>query len=348
LGRCGIFLKQPEQLPGLEARFCKAGYDGVIAMNQEICWVGVDVSKATLDVFLTGPEQAFSVANTPAGIQHLIATRQHAQPRLIVLEATGGLERALVAELMVAALPVAVVNPRQVRRFAEALGYLAKTDQLDARVLARFAAAIQPPPRALPEAEAMALNDLLARRRQLVEMLTMEKNRLRQAHNSTVRQDIQSHLDWLQARLNTTERGLREAVEASPAWRAKADLLGEVIGLGLVTILTLIACLPELGKLNRKQIAALVGVAPLNRDSGTRRGRRCVWGGRATVRHVLYMAALSAVRYNPVLKAFYTRLRQAGKTAKVALVAAMRKLLTILNAMLRDQAHWDENHGQIA
>ena len=177
-------------------------------------------------------------------------------------------------------------------------------------------------------------------------MVTMEKNRLQQAHNAAVRQDIQAHIDWLQQRLKATERGLREAVEASPAWQAKAELLGEVKGLGDVTILTLIAGLPELGQLNRKQIAALVGVAPLNRDSGTWRGRRGVWGGRAAVRHVLYMATLSAVRYNPDSEAFYTRLREAGKIAKVALVACMRKLLTILNAMLRDQAHWGPAHGK--
>lgn len=317
-------------------------------MTQETCWVGVDVSKATLDVYLSCPEQALSVSNDPAGIQRLLAILRPEAPRLIVLEATGGLERAVVAELLVANLPVAVINPRQARHFAAAIGYLAKTDRLDARVLARFAAAIQPPARPLPTAEAAALADLLARRRQLVERVTMEKNRPQQAQHARIREDIQAHLDWLQARLNTTEQGLRAAVEASPAWQAKADLLNEVNGLGEITILTLIACLPELGQLDRKQIAALVGVAPLNHDSGTWRGRRGVWAGRAAVRHMLYMATLSAVRYNPVLKAFYTRLRAAGKMAKVALVACMRKLLTILNAMLRDQAHWDVHYGKIA
>jgi transposase len=316
--------------------------------DSEACWVGVDVSKARLDVYLSRPEQSLSVANDPAGIQALITTLQEANPTLVVLEATGGLERALVAELLVAKLPVAVVNPHQVRRFAEALGYLAKTDPLDARVLAHFAAAIQPPTRDWPDAATRALADQLARRRPLVEMLTMEKNRQQQAQQASVRHDIQMHIDWLQQRLKTTESGLRKAVEASPAWQAKADLLREVKGLGDVSILTLLASLPELGTLNRKQIAALVGVAPLNRDSGTLHGRRCVWGGRAEVRQTLYMATLSAVRYNPVLKAFYTRLREAGKTAKVALVACMRKLLTIINAMLRDEAHWDEHHGKIA
>lgn len=317
-----------------------------MTLNSETCWVGVDVSKSALDVYVSLPEQAFSVEHDPDGIRRLIETLQPRQPRLVVLEATGGLERTLVAELLVAPLPVAVVNPRQVRRFAQALGYLAKSDRLDARVLARFAQAIEPTPRALPEADALALTDLLARRRQRVEMLTMEKNRLHAADNAAVRLDIQTHIDWWQQRLKATEQGWREAVEASPAWQAKAELLGEVKGLGDVTILTLIACLPEWGQLNRKQIAARVGVAPLKRDSGTRHGRRCVWGGRASVRHVRYLATLSAVRYNPILKGFYTRLREAGKVAKVALVAGMRKLLTILNAMLRDQAHWDPAHGK--
>jgi transposase len=317
-------------------------------MSDETCWVGIDVAKATLDVFLSFPEQTLSVGNDAAGFASLTATLQAAAPALIVLEATGGLERARVAELLVAGLPVAVVNPRQVRRFAEALGVLAKTDRLDARVLARFAAAVQPPIRPLPQAEALALADQLARRRQLVEMLTMETNRLKQTRQPAVRQDLQTHIDWLKQRLKTTERALRAAVEASPAWRAKADLLREVQGVGDVAILTPIADLPELGPLDRKQIAALVGVAPLNHDSGTWRGKRRIWGGRAVVRQTLSMATLSAVRFNPVLKAFYTRLRQAGKTAKVALVASMRKLLTILNAMLRDQTPWDENDGKTA
>ena len=314
-------------------------------MNDELCWVGIDVAKATLDVYLSCPEQALSLANETAGIAELVTLLQAARPALIVLEATGGLERALVAELLLAALPVAVVNPRQVRRFAEALGVLAKTDRLDAQVLARFAAAIRPPIRPLAEAEGSALADLLARRRQLVEMVTMETNRLQQARQAPVRQDLQAHIQWLTQRLKATEGGLRAAVEASPAWQAKAELLREVKGLGEVT--ALIACLPELGHLDRKRIAALVGVAPLNHDSGTWRGKRRIWGGRAVVRQALYMATLSAVRHNAVLKAFYARLRQGGKTAKVALVASMRKLLTILNAMLRDHAHWDEHHQHV-
>jgi transposase len=314
----------------------------------EVCWVGIDIAKATLDVYLSLPEQSLSFPNDAAGIQALTTTLQGAHPARIVLEATGGLERALVAELLVAGLPVAVVNPRQVRRFAQALGYLAKTDRLDARVLAHFAAAIQPPVRAMPDVQTQTLADQLARRRQLVEMRTMEKNRLQQAQNAAVRTAIQRHIDWIEPELKRVERGLRQAVEASPAWQEKADLLREVKGLGEVSIVTLLADLPELGTLNRKQIAALVGVAPLNQDSGTLRGPRRVWGGRAAVRQTLYMATLAAVRYNPVLKAFYTRLCAAGKAAKVALVASMRKLLTILNAMLRDHAHWDEQQGKTA
>lgn len=269
-------------------------------------------------------------------------------PALVVLEATGGLERTLVAHLLAAALPVAVVNPRQVRDFARATGQLAKTDRLDARVLAQFGLAVQPVQRALPDAASQDFMDQLARRRQLVEMLAMEKNRLQAAPNKRVRKDITEHIAWLNKRLHASDEGLRHRVEAAPAWQAKRDLLSEVKGIGDITAMTLIACLPELGQLNRRAIAALVGVAPFNRDSGTVRGRRRIWGGRANVRVALYMATLSAVRYNATIRAFYQRLRAAGKLAKVALVACMRKLLTMLNAMLRDQTHWREVPPQSA
>lgn len=302
--------------------------------------VGIDVSKARLDGYLSGQDTSFATTNDEAGIGELIAQVQAAQPTLVVLEATGGLERALVAQLLAAALPVAVVNPRQVRDFARATGRLAKTDRLDARVLAQFGLAVKPVQRALPDQASQDFADQLARRRQLVEMLAMEKIRLKASPNKVVRKDLTKHIEWLQNRLRATEDGLRRCVEDSPAWQAKRDLLSEVKGIGDITALTLIACLPELGQLDRKAIAALVGVAPFNRDSGTLRGRRHVWGGRATVRAALYMATLSAIRYNPTLRAFYKRLRGAGKMAKVALVACMRKLLTILNAMLRDQTHW--------
>lgn len=310
------------------------------------CWVGVDVSKAQLDAFFSSSNRVAEFANDDSGRAQLVGDLVEAQPTLIVLEATGGLERGLVAQLLAAQLPVAVVNPRQVRDFAKATGQLAKTDHLDARILARFAAAIQPAQRPLPDATAQEFTDQLARRRQLVEMLAMEKNRVQQTPNKRVRKDIKKHIEWLQNHLRATEDGLRRAVEASPSWQAQRDLLSDVKGIGEVTAFTLIGDLPELGHLDRKRIAALVGVAPLNRDSGTLRGRRTVWGGRANVRQTLYMATLTAIRFNPTLRAFYTRLRAAGKLKKVAIVACMRKLLTILNAMVRDQTPWREMHTQ--
>jgi len=303
-------------------------------------YVGIDISKARLDVHHGQTEQTGCYANDEDGIRQLLQALASAPPRLIVLEATGGLERALVAALLGASLAVAVVNPRQVRDFAKASGRWAKTDRIDAQVLAHFAHAIEPVQRPLPDEAAQAFADQLTRRRQLVEMLAMEKTRLKQAPNKLVRKDIKQHIAWLENKLRASDEGLRRAVEESPIWQAQRDLLGEVKGVGEVTVLTLIGALPELGRLDRKQIAALVGVAPFNRDSGTLRGKRTVWGGRAVVRQALYMAVLSAVRFNPVLKAFYTRLRGNGKAAKVALVACMRKLLTILNAMVRDGRRW--------
>lgn len=301
-------------------------------------YIGIDVSKARLDTSLSGLESSF--ANDPEGAEALVQVLAAHSPKLVVIEATGGLERALVAALLAQHLPVAVVNPRQVRDFAKASGRWAKTDQIDAQMLARFGKAIEPSQRPLPDEAAQSFSDQLARRRQLVEMLTMEKTRLKQAPDKEVRRDLKLHIEWLESRLRASESGLRQAVEASPAWQAKRDLLSEVKGIGEVTVLTLIAQLPELGGIDRKQIASLVGVAPFNRDSGTLRGRRTVWGGRAAVRQTLYMATLSAVRWNPPLKAFYERLVGKGKAAKVALVACMRKLLTMLNAMLRDGTQW--------
>ncbi len=308
-------------------------------MNGE-CWVGIDVSKAQLEIFVSSPEQERVFGNDDRGRSQLVRELVQARPKLIVLEATGGLERALVAQLLAAGLPVTVVNPRQARAFAKATGQLAKTDRLDARALARFAAAIQPAQRPLPDEAAQEFADRLARRRQLVEMLAMEKNRLQQTPNQQVRKEIRKHIEQLENHLRASEEGLRRAVEASPIWQAQRDLLSEVKGVGEITALTLIGDLPELGRLDRKRIAALVGIAPLNRDSGTLRGRRTVWGGRANVRRTLYMATLTAIRFNPTLRAFHTRLRAAGKAKKVAIVACMRKLLTILNAMVRDNAPW--------
>lgn len=309
-------------------------------MTDSKVYIGIDVSKARLDTSLDDGVGA-SFANSEAGIAALIVRLKALSPALIVLEATGGYERSATAELAAARLPVAVVNPRQVRDFAKATGQLAKTDRLDARVLARFAQAIQPVQRPIPDEAAREFAEQLVRRRQLVEMLSAEKVRLKQALGKVVRRNVKEHIAWLEKRLHASEDGLRQLVEGSPAWQAKRDLLSEVKGVGSVATMTLLALLPELGTLGRKPIAALVGLAPFNRDSGTMRGRRTVWGGRAAVRQALYMAALSAVRHNPTLRTFYTRLRERGKRPKVAIVAAMRKLLTMLNAMLRDNAHWN-------
>jgi transposase len=266
-------------------------------------------------------------------------------PALIVLEATGGMEIPLTSALATAGLPVVVVNPRQVRDFARASGLLAKTDALDAQVLAQFAEVMRPQPRLLPDPEARALAALLTRRRQLVEMLTAEKNRLLSA-SSSIRKSLRAHITWLERELQRTDTDLTTAIQQSPVWREKDELLRSVPGVGPVLTSTLLANLPELGTLTNKQIAALVGVAPLNRDSGTLRGRRTVWGGRAQVRAVLYMSAIVAARFNPVIRSFYQRLQRAGKAKKVALTACMRKLLTILNAMLKNRTSWRQMEVQ--
>jgi transposase len=269
-----------------------------------------------------------------------LVPRLHAlRPALVVLEATGGYERAVVAALAAAGLPVVVANPRQIRAFARAVGQLAKTDRLDAAMLARFGAQVRPTPRALPDAQAEALDALLTRRRQLIEMLTAEKNRLAAAVPA-VRRGITQHIRWLERQLDDVDGELGALIEASPLWRAQDDLLQSVPGVGPVLSRTLLGELPELGRLTHKQIAALVGVAPMARDSGTWRGRRGVTGGRAPVRTALYMAAVTAAHHNPVIRVFYRRLRAAGKPAKVALTACMRKLLTILNAMARSGEPW--------
>ena len=303
------------------------------------CFVGIDVAKTRLDLALEPSGEAWSVPNEAAGIQDLVSRLTPLGPTLIVLEATGGYEAAVTATLASAGLPVVVTNPRQVRDFAKACGRLAKTDALDARILARFAAQVRPAPRPLPTEAAQLLDALLTRRRQLVEMLTAETNRLGVARGP-VRRDITQHIRWLQRRLKAADGELKAAIQGSPVWRAKDDLLQSVPGVGRVLSLTLLAELPELGRLSRREIAALVGVAPLNRDSGRRRGKRLVWGGRAPVRAVLYMAALAATRANPVIRAFFERLRAAGKPFKVAVTACMRKLLTILNAMVHHDTRW--------
>lgn len=302
-------------------------------------FIGIDVAKAQLAFACLPSGETGQVSNDQAGILELRARCQALGPSLIVCEATGGYEAALVAALATAQLPIVVANPRQVRDFAKATGQLAKTDAIDAQVLARFAERVRPEPRPLPDDALTALEELLTRRRQLVEMLTAEKNRLLLARGP-VRRDLQQHIRFLERRLREVDDDLHTAVKASPVWRVKDDLLQSVPGVGRVVSLTLLAQLPELGRLSHKEIAALVGVAPLNRDSGTLRGKRLVYGGRAPVRAVLYMAALVASRRNPVIRAFYERLRTAGKPAKVALTACMRKLLTILNAIARDGRPW--------
>jgi transposase len=271
----------------------------------------------------------------------MLATRLGALgPRLVVLEATGGFEVMVAAALAAAQLPLAVVNPRQIRDFARATGQLAKTDALDAAVIAHFAEAVHPEPRPVPDEQARALGELVARRRQVVEMIGAESHRRRQLTQRRVLRRVDRHLAVLQEELSEIERELDGSIRGTPAWRENDDLLKSVPGIGPAVARTLLAELPELGTLGRKQIAALVGVAPLNRDSGTMRGRRTTWGGRATVRTALYMAALVAARHNPVIAAFYQRLRTKGKPAKVALVACMHKLLLILNAILRDRRPW--------
>jgi len=316
-------------------------------MSSTVVFVGIDVSQAQFDVALRPSGEPWQVPHDDAGIASVV-TRLHAlSPTLVVLEATGGLELPLTGALAAAGLPVVVVNPRQVRDFAKATGKLAKTDALDAQILAHFAEALRPVPRPLPDAETQALDALLMRRRQIIEMLTAERNRLSRAH-PRIRAEVQEHIHWLEQRLHQSDDALRQAIQASPVWREKDDLLQSTPGVGPVLATTLVAALPELGTLNRKQIAALVGVAPLNRDSGTLRGKRTVWGGRTVVRTALYMGTLVATRFNPVIRTFYQRLRQAGKVPKVALTACMRKLLTILNAMLKHRTPWRVEQAQHA
>jgi transposase len=309
-------------------------------MQEPLLNAGVDVSKERLDVKVVPSGESWSCEQTPQAHEALAERLAALKPQRIVLEATGGLELAVVAVLGARGLPVVVVNPRQVRDFAKALGRLAKTDRIDAEVLALFAERVQPPLRPLADAASTELGALVARRRQLVEMLTMEKNRLHAVRSRRVGQSVEAIIAALQAQLGDVDRDLKRTIQASPLWRAKADLLRSVPGVGVVLSSTLIAELPELGTLGSKALAALAGVAPLNRDSGTVRGRRSIWGGRAALRSALYMGALVASRHNPRIRIFYARLRARGKPAKVALVACMRKLLCMLNAMARDNLPW--------
>ena len=315
-------------------------------MTTERLYVGIDVAKATLDV-CTSDAEAWQVPNADRDMDALCTRLRGLQPELIVLEATGSYELRAAAALGAAGLQVAVVNPRQVRSYARSIGQLAKTDRIDARVLARFAEAARPEVRPLPDDETRALEALVVRRRQLIGMLTAEDTRLKTAPAVT-RKLIKAHIGWLRRQLAQLDGDIDGTVRRSPLFRAKDDLLQSVPCVGDATSRTLLALLPELGTLDEKQIAALVGVAPFNQDSGTLRGRRRVWGGRARVRTALYMAALVGSRHNPTLKAVYRRLLAAGKPPKVALVACMRKLIIILNAIMRDGRPWDPTRTAVA
>ena len=303
-------------------------------------FIGIDVAKDRLDVHVRPGGEAFAVARDGEGVAALVERLKGSKPGLIVLEATGGFEQVVAAGLAGAGLPVVVVNPRQIRDFARALGRLAKTDRIDAEVIALFAERVRPELRPLPDEQARELDELVTRRRQVIEMMVAEGNRARRLASRRLKKRIAHHQAVLQKELTEIERELDDTIRQSPIWRETEDLLKSVPGIGNATARTLIAELPELGSLDRREIAALVGLAPFNRDSGTLRGKRTIWGGRAPVRAVLYMAALVASRHNPVIRAFYQRLLAAGKSKKLALVACMRKLLTILNAIVRDRTPW--------
>ena len=309
-------------------------------MSGGAIYVGIDVSKERLEVAVRPSGDSWGVSYNQPGVEELSAELAALVPAVVVLEATGNLEVPAVAALAAAGLPVVVVNPRQVRDFAKATGRLAKTDALDAQVLAHFAEAVRPSQRPLPDAQTQELAALTTRRNRVMTMLVAEKNRLGQA-TAEVRPGIQAHITWLEQELDDLDQRLRQAIGRSPVWRERDDLLRSVPGVGEQLSLTLLAHLPELGTLDRKQIAALVGVAPINRDSGRMRGKRSVWGGRARVRAALYMSALVASRHNPVIRDLYQRLLAAGKAKKLALTACMRKLLTILNAMVKNDQRWN-------
>ena len=306
----------------------------------EQVFVGIDVAKDRLDVHVRPIGEVFCVPRAGEGLTVLVDRLKQLMPALVVLEASGGFEITVAAAVGAAGLPLAVVNPRQIRDFARATGKLAKTDALDAAAIAHFAQAVHPEPRPLPDDQARELGELVARRRQVIEMIVAERNRTRQLQSARLKKGIERHLEALQKELTEIERDLGDSIRDTPIWREHENLLTSVPGVGTITARTLLADLPELGTLDHKQIAALVGVAPLNRDSGTLRGKRTIWGGRAGVRAALYMAALTASRSNPVIAAFYSRLRTAGKPAKLALTACMRKLLVILNAIIRDKQPW--------
>lgn len=302
-------------------------------------FVGLDIAKRHIDVAVYPTHERWRVANDESGMMVLAPRLQALQPTVVVLEATGGYESLAASALAIVGVPMAIVNPRQVRDFGRAIGQLAKTDTLDADLLALFGARVQPEPRGLPDAETQVLLALVQRRRQMTEMLVAERNRAVLAH-AQLRRRLRAHIQWLERELAALDADIANSIRQSPLWRAKDDLLRSVPGIGPIVSSILLASLPELGQLNRHEIAALVGVAPFNRDSGQLRGTRAIWGGRSAVRGALYMATLVGTRYNPVLAVFYRRLVAAGKPKKVALIAAMRKLITILNSMVKTQRRW--------
>ncbi|MFH0824772.1 MAG: IS110 family transposase [Pseudomonadota bacterium] len=305
-------------------------------------FVGIDIAKGHLDVCVIPGKESWTCQNDSEGVASLIMRLGNIGPSVIVMEATGGYEIMLAAQLGTAGLPVAVVNPRQVRDFAKGIGILAKTDSIDAYVLARFAETNKPKPKPLPSDDEKLIKELVARRRQLVDLRASEKNRLHRARSERVKESVQTVIETLSREIEDIDDDLDKMIKQSPLWRENEDLLKSFTGIGTVTARVLLASLPELGKADRKQISCLVGVAPLNRDSGAKKGKRSIQGGRASVRHALYMATVSAVRFNAVIKTFYKRLREAGKPVKVAMVACMRKILVITNAMVKSRRTFQE------
>lgn len=307
-----------------------------------LIFVGIDVAKEHLDIAVRPNGETWTIKNDEQSAMELAIKLKGLQPAVVVMEATGGYEMCVASVMSTSGLPVAVVNPRQVRDFAKSTGKLAKTDTLDAQVLAHFAEAIRPEVRSLSDEQAQQLQALVVRRRQIIEMMVSEKNRAYVSHKS-IQEQVRKHIEWLEKELEELENDIGESIRESPVWREKDKLLQSVPGIGPITSGVLLASLPELGLLDRKKIAALVGVAPFNRDSGNMRGKRTAFGGRSHVRSMLYMATLTATRYNPVIKQFYDRLIQVGKATKVAIMACMRKLITIINAMIRYSEPWRIN-----
>ena len=310
-------------------------------MDKEQTYAGVDISKDYLDVTIVDSDKMWRFTNNQVGIKKVIKVFQEMASIMVVFESTGGLEISLWLALNQAGINAAPINPRQIRHFAQAKGKLAKTDNIDAQIIAQYGQAMKPNPQLVPDTQ--ELKELMARRSQIVEMIAAEKSRFKAARQKLIKQDIQDHIDWLQKRIHETDKELMRAIDDNPVLQEKAKLLRSTPGVGPTTTAALLIQLPELGTLNRHEVAALAGVAPLNRDSGRMRGKRAVWGGRASVRGILYMSALVATRYNPVISAFYQRLCAEGKAKKVAIIACMRKLLIILNSMIKHKTLWQHS-----